>query len=119
MGISFYSIIPLFYSTAIELGGLGMSPPQIGLCLGFLGVTSGVWNAFFFARVVRIWGPKRLFMVGMAGFIPVFTMFPIAQLWARRWGLCPFVWVLVACQLLFVVVVDMALGKNLPFMNIP
>jgi hypothetical protein len=113
LGIVFYALTPLFYSTPIEYGGLGLSPNIIGLCLGFLGVTNGLWQAFFFAKVVRIWGPKRMFMVGTMGYIPVFMILPITQLLARQWGLCPFVWALVACQLLFMVMAEMGYGETL------
>lgn len=58
-------------------------------------------------------------MTGIMGYLPIFMIFPITQLLARQWGLCPLVWILVACQLLFVVMAEMGYGKTRLVTNVP
>src|SRR6267154_4431994 len=47
--ISMYAILPLFYSTPIELGGLGFDPVTIGLWMGTFGIVNGVLQTMIFA----------------------------------------------------------------------
>lgn len=113
--ITFHALLPLFYSTPIEYGGLGLPPPVIGLCLGVFRFANGPFQAFFFNKFVRIWGPKWIFMVAMIGFLPLFMMFPIIHAFARQRGLSPSVWVLVASQLMVAMIMPMAFGEIFPF----
>lgn len=108
--IAFCAIEPLFLATPIELGGLGQTPAAIGLILGSYGFISGTFQVAFFARIVGIWGPKKVFMIGMIAFIPMFALFPAINIVARSSGLSPMVWVLIAAQLVCMAIMDLAYG---------
>ncbi|KAF7771079.1 hypothetical protein Agabi119p4_7053 [Agaricus bisporus var. burnettii] len=96
--ISFRAIQPLFLSTPIELGGLGLPPSTIGNILSFFGVLNGVVQVFFFARIHDRWGSKRIFMTGIAACIPLFLLFPVINYLASKQGLTPVVWTIVFTQ---------------------
>lgn len=110
--IAWAAIQPLFYSTPIEFGGLGMSPATIGLVLGGLGFSNGIFQGLCFARLVKSWGIKRLFTIAMAMFPIIFALFPVINSVARsEGGVTPLVWALVALQMFIVLVMDTAYGK--------
>lgn len=108
--ISLRALHPLFFATPIHLGGLGMSPPAIGLCLGIFGILDGTVQGVFFARVIRRVGLKRLFLLSLFCFIPLFAMFPVINHFAREWGHSRAVWALVVFQLMINCVTDMGFG---------
>ncbi|KAI0058970.1 MFS general substrate transporter [Artomyces pyxidatus] len=108
--IALSALLPLFYSTPIELGGLGLTPAFIGICMGVFGLLNGCLQFLFFARAVHRFGPKRVFVFGMSMFIPIFSMFPLANALARQGGLSLLVWAVVFMQLVLMVVMDMSYG---------
>ncbi|THH19232.1 hypothetical protein EW146_g1881 [Bondarzewia mesenterica] len=110
LDIALAALLPLFYSTPIELGGLGLSPATIGLCMGAFGIMNGVFQGLYFSKIVRYLGPRRLFMIGMGSFIPLFALFPIINFLARRVGFSLPVWSVLAVQLAIMVVMDMSYG---------
>ncbi|KAG0709382.1 major facilitator superfamily domain-containing protein [Suillus ampliporus] len=77
LDISLRTLMPLFLSTPMHLGGLGLSPSSIGPWLALIGISDGVFQALFFAKIVDWLGPKRLFCVSVSCFVPVMLMFPI------------------------------------------
>jgi hypothetical protein len=117
LGIAYATLLPLFYSTPIEYGGLGLPPLMIGLCLGCYQLLNGLFQAFFFTTFIRIWGPKRVFMSSMTAFIPIFAMFPVIQLFARQWGLSAFIWVLVGVQLFLGIIMRMSYSESFSSVN--
>lgn len=50
--IAFYSLLPLFYSTSIDGGGLGLTPSKIGTLLGGF-VCAAVSSEYAFALTFR------------------------------------------------------------------
>ncbi|KZT07602.1 MFS general substrate transporter [Laetiporus sulphureus 93-53] len=110
LDIAYRAIQPLFYSMPIELGGLGLNPATIGAVLGSFGLMNGIFQASFFARIVRRYGPKRVFMMGMAIFVPLFMLFPIINAMARKAGMTRAVWFMVMFQLAVSVIMDMSYG---------
>lgn len=112
LDIAYRAIQPLFFSMPIELGGLGFTPATIGLVLGIFGLMNGSLQALFFARVVHRWGPKRVFMAGMACFVPLFGMFPVINALARSNGVTGIVWAAIILQLTISVLMDMSFGKS-------
>lgn len=115
LDIAYRAIQPLFFSTPIALGGLGFTPATIGLVLGIYGLMNGSFQAVFFARVVRYWGPKRVFMAGMLCFVPLFAMFPVISALARSNGVTAIVWAAIILQLAISVIMDMSFGKLVQF----
>lgn len=112
--IAWAAIQPLFYATPIEYGGLGLSPATIGLVLGGLGFSNGIFQGLFFAKFIKRWGIKRVFMTAMTAFMFVFAMFPLINLVARSTGgMTSWVWALVVVQMSTVLIMNTAYGKHL------
>jgi hypothetical protein len=101
---------PLFYSTPIELGGLGFEPVTIGIWLGTFGVVNGVLQAIIFPPLVNKYGAKLTFQCCAGCLIPIFALFPIINIIARYCGINWLVWFLLTCIMLLTVFVDMAYG---------
>ncbi len=115
--IAFVVLMPLFLSTPIDLGGLGLKPPTIGVILGTVGVLDGFIQALFFARAVDMWGPKRIFQVGLSAFVPLYALYPLINLYARAHGLTWVVWTMVGLQNALLCVMDMAFGAVFLFIT--
>lgn len=109
--IAFWAIQPLFLSTPIEFGGLGQTPASIGLILGLSGMGNGIFQALFFAKIVRRWGTKRTFIVGLSSLIVMFILFPIINMIARQSGTSTLVWVLVSIQAFITFLVELSYGE--------
>ena len=88
-----------------------MSPATIGLCLGTFGLLDGIAQGLIFPKAVRRVGLKKLFVTCLFCFVPLFTLFPIMNHFARMWGLSPAVWALVVFQLMINCVTEMAFGR--------
>ncbi|KAG2338606.1 MFS general substrate transporter [Suillus weaverae] len=87
LDISFRTLTPLFCSTPMYLGGLGLTPSSIGLWLALLGIADGLLQALFFAKIVDWVGPKRLFCLAVSCFTPVMLVFPIMSWLVRTRGI--------------------------------
>lgn len=98
--IAFRSIQPVFFSTPIALGGLGLPPSTIGNILAGFGIFNGLLQAFFFARANRRWGPRNVFMWGLATVIPAFATFPVLSYLARTAGYSLVLWIAVTMHVL-------------------
>ncbi|KAK6540867.1 hypothetical protein TWF694_008250 [Orbilia ellipsospora] len=48
LAFAYTAIIPVFWYTPVELGGLGLTPLQISLFMGFNGLAQAVWLLFVF-----------------------------------------------------------------------
>jgi hypothetical protein len=95
--VSFTATFALFLSSPIPLGGLGLSPRDIGAVLGFAGIFHGLFQAFFFARIHQRWEPRNVYAVSIAAYIPIFLCMPTMNAIARRAGrITPLVWILLA-----------------------
>lgn len=109
--ISFRAVQPLFFSTPIERGGLGLPPPTIGTILSCYGILNGTLSIFFFAKIHDRWGTKKVFMAGIASAIPVFATFPILNTMARAQGLSTMVWIGVAVQVVLSIFLSLSYGE--------
>ena len=96
--IAFRAIQPVFLSTPIHLGGLGLSTPSIGILLSIAGVLNGVFQGLFFAQIHDYWGSKNTFVVGVASAIPTFILFPVSNTLARAQGYSTAVWITIGLQ---------------------
>jgi len=117
--ISFRALQPVFLSTPVALGGLGLDPPAIGTILSFSGILNGAFTIFFFSRMTDYFGVKWVYLVGMAAAVPSFSLFPIINLLARNsversGGLGPEVWIAVGLQVAMVVLNCMCCGTSAP-----
>ncbi|KAN0136219.1 efflux pump azaL [Lactarius tabidus] len=108
------ALIPLVWSTPVELGGLSLSPASIGLWLSGYGCLNGVVQFTMFPRVVARLGPGRVILTSVAAYVIIYTMFPFQNLAARAKSAS--VWLLVVLQLASICITDM--GFNSVFMFI-
>ncbi|KZP23803.1 MFS general substrate transporter [Athelia psychrophila] len=108
--IAMLALFPVFYSSTIEYGGLGLSPSTIGIILGAFGLVNGLFQFLFFSKIISRWGVKALLMTAMTAFMPLFAMFPLIHYMAWQWGMTPIVWVGIALQIAIAIVMDMAYG---------
>ncbi|OAX33305.1 MFS transporter [Rhizopogon vinicolor AM-OR11-026] len=104
---------PLFYSTPIELGGLGFDPVTIGFWMGSFGIVNGVLQTIIFAPLVHRYGPKSAFQFSIACFIPIFSLPPITNIIARQYGINWLVYSLLTFSLILTVLMHMAFSSIL------
>lgn len=110
------ALLPLFYSSSVKLGGLGLDPSTIGLILGSYGLFKGVFQVLFFAKMVRMWGAKKVYMMGLSAFFVMFPLFAVINLLARvNGGTTLLVWATIYLQLFFGIIKDMTYGVPCPY----
>ncbi|KIJ67973.1 hypothetical protein HYDPIDRAFT_126547 [Hydnomerulius pinastri MD-312] len=115
--IAMYALQPLFYSTPIEHGGLGFTPMTIGFWMAGFGIANGLIQAIYFTPLVVRMGAKNLFRAGHFCFLPIFGLFPVINWVAKGWGINWLVWVLLACQLVSAVIMDMSFACILMYIT--
>ncbi|KAG5653637.1 hypothetical protein H0H81_011739 [Sphagnurus paluster] len=108
--IAFRAIQPLFLATPVTLGGLGLSPPEIGVVLSLSGIVCGIFQVAFFARIHTFLGSKRTFVVGMMAPAPFFLMFPIANMLARIQAHNGLLWLVVGTQAMLPIAFGLSYG---------
>ncbi|KAH9966264.1 major facilitator superfamily domain-containing protein [Lactifluus volemus] len=86
--ISYRAIQPLFFSTPVHRGGLGLAPPAIGKVLACFGILNSVFQFSFF-------------IAGLLCAIPVYVLFPVINALARAYGVGRVVYLAVALQVIF------------------
>ncbi|KAJ7917762.1 major facilitator superfamily domain-containing protein [Mycena leptocephala] len=84
--MAYDSLIPLVYSTPIAIGGLGLKPHNIGLIMGLCGFSNAVVQAAVGGRVIRHFGPRRVFNAAFCALACVFSLYPLVSVLARRAG---------------------------------
>jgi len=118
LDMSAMALVPLVWSTPIDLGGLSFSPASIGLWLSGYGCLNGVIQFVFFPRVVGRLGPGRVVLISVALYVIIYSMFPFENLAARLalsgGGASAAVWPLIVLQLMAICITDM--GFNSVFM---
>jgi MFS family permease len=110
LDISVNALLPLFFHMPIDMGGVGLDPVTIGYIMGFYGAGTGAFQILFFAKIVRRFGKRRVFVMCIATFVPAFLTFPFISLVARQWGVCMGVWLLVGLFLFMRFFIDTAYG---------
>ena len=107
------TLIPLVWSTSVELGGLGISPASIGLWIGGYGLINGVIQFVILPCFVRRFGPRCVFITSILSHFPLNMMFPLENLALRHSsrGLYPVVGLLIMLQLIATSFSCMGLGK--------
>ncbi|KAJ6553597.1 major facilitator superfamily domain-containing protein [Mycena vulgaris] len=111
------ALLPLFLAMPINIGGLGLPPPKIGLVLAVYGLATGLFQVLFFARLVRRFGEKRVFVNGMITCLPVFALFPIISIIAQRSGLSLVIWILIGFILALGALMDTSFGAIFMFVT--
>jgi hypothetical protein len=78
------ALIPLVWSTSVELGGLGLSPASIGLWVSVYGSMSGIVQYFIFPRLISHFGPRGVVLTSVSTCALVFIAFPFENLALRH-----------------------------------
>ena len=109
LDISHLVLLPLFYSSPIEIGGLGFQPASIGTFLAILGIVDGIVQAFLAAKLIEWYGAKRVFCWAVLYLYPLILLFPIMTAVVTAQGkVGPIIWILLVCQLIFMTFMDLA-----------
>jgi ABC-type anion transport system duplicated permease subunit len=116
--IAMKAIQPVFLSTPILLGGLGLPPSKIGTLLSVQGFLNGIFSIFFFAKIHDRWGAKMTFIAGVASAIPATVMFPIANAFARSQGYSIAVWIAIGIHIISAILHNLSFGQY-PFSQSP
>lgn len=108
--ITYRAMQPLFLSTPVSNGGLGLAPPAIGRILMYFGILNAIFQLTCFARIHALLGTKRLFIGGLLCGIPMFGLFPVTSALARAYGVGRIVYLSVALQVAFALGVNSSYG---------
>ncbi|KAI9066074.1 MFS general substrate transporter [Trametes sanguinea] len=104
-------LVPLMYSTSIDLGGLGFDPFTIGVIQGVGGFVGGAIQIFTFPYLHRRFGSKRLYIGAYAMYFVIFATFPLNSFLTRRAGrVGAATWAVLAVQWMAYVVSYMTWG---------
>ncbi|KAJ7284703.1 MFS general substrate transporter [Mycena rebaudengoi] len=112
LDIALRALQPLFYTMPISSGGLGFTPAVVGLCLGAFGLFSGLYQATIFVHVYNRFGTKRVFIVSILTFIPMFLLFPVMNLSALLAGVNAATWVALTLQIILYIIMDMGFSAQ-------
>ncbi|KAG1735527.1 major facilitator superfamily domain-containing protein [Suillus lakei] len=115
--ISFRAVQPVFYATPIEMGGLGLDTPAIGIILAVLGILNGVFQVLFFVRLHDWLGGRNLYLFSVFSCFPMLALFPVISFTAKVQGLTYFVYLLVGLQLITFVISYSAYGVVFMYIN--
>ncbi|EPQ61255.1 MFS multidrug-resistance DHA1 sub-family [Gloeophyllum trabeum ATCC 11539] len=86
LSIMYSFMQPLFLSTPLGKGGLGLSSAAIGWILGACGLWNGLFQGLFFPALHRRLGTKKLFMISVCTYIPLFVLWPLMTILSSRTG---------------------------------
>jgi len=115
--ISYRTVLPVWMSTPIALGGLGLSPQAIGALLSVYGITNGTLQILTFSKAVDYFGAKKIYVFGMAAALPVFALMPVTNFVAREEGYSTTLWALLALQCFISVATNFCYGSVFIFIT--
>ena len=81
-----FVLLPLFYSTSIPLGGLGLDPYKIGISLGTFGFVNAIVQATFLGPLIRKFGARKVYIICFPGLLGCFALYPILTHFTQRFG---------------------------------
>lgn len=107
-------LIPLMWSTPVGIGGLGLSPFQIGLTMGIWGFLNAFMQINVTGRVIRKFGGAFVFKFAFVFYLLCFSTFPLSTFLAEEHGrVYVGSWLVIAAQLFFQVFAYMSYGSYL------
>ena len=110
--MAFRTVLPVYLSTPITVGGLGLDPSAIGTILAVVGTGNGVCQLFLLARLHDWLGAKNLFLATTLSYLPVIALLPIINWVAQAHGLNGLVWLLLGIQMLLSIFANFAFCKK-------
>ncbi|KAF8553972.1 MFS general substrate transporter [Imleria badia] len=116
--IGFLVLLPLFCSSPLEIGGLGLPPPIIGTFLAIFGIANGTVQALFGAKLIGWLGAKKAFCCAVFCFYPLILLFPIMSAVVTAQGkVGPIIWILLVMQLICMVLLEVAFPSIFMFVT--
>ncbi|KZO91658.1 MFS general substrate transporter [Calocera viscosa TUFC12733] len=94
LGIAFTAVAPIFFYTAIDLGGFGYSPAQISLYLAGCGISQAIWLLIAFPPLQRRLGTGNLLRICAWAWPVAFCFFPLLNALLRNGQTTAF-WIIV------------------------
>jgi len=108
------ALLPLFYSTSISLGGLGLDPFRIGVTFGTFGCINAVIQANVLGPLIRKYGARKMYIVSFPGLIACFSLYPVMRYFVQISGRVDgFVIACMMIQLSFYTCISIAYGMYL------
>jgi hypothetical protein len=104
---------PLFLSTPIDAGGLGLDPATIGLILGAFHLVFGILDTICLAWLCRTLGTGQLYRTTIALFFVAIWTFPMMSWIAKSQGLVFLLWAVMGVQFVITVLNGMAFRESL------
>ena len=86
LDMEYSALLPLFYSTSIPLGGLGLDPYYIGITLGTFGCVNAIVQARFLGPLIRKFGARKMYILSFPGIFGCVTLYPIIRYFAQCSG---------------------------------
>ncbi|KAG2359961.1 MFS multidrug-resistance DHA1 sub-family [Suillus spraguei] len=115
--VGLYSILPIFYATPIELGGLSLDPPRIGAIFATSAFLCNIFQILFFAHLHDYFGAYVILMTGLCSGIPIVVLLPVINALARAHGMGWAVWLAISLQLVLIVFLDMCFASMVSFIR--
>ncbi|KAG2069717.1 MFS multidrug-resistance DHA1 sub-family [Suillus decipiens] len=106
-----FVILPIFYATPIELGGLSLDPPRIGAVFAASAFVCYTFQILFYARLHDHFGAYLILMTGLGSSIPIVISFPVINALARAHGMGWPVWLAISIQHMLMVILDMSFAS--------
>jgi len=107
--INFFILLPLFYASPLQIGGLGFSPSIIGTILATLGIMNVLVQGLLTAKIIAWIGARRMFRCSVLSFYLLILLFPIMSVVVTTQGkVGPVAWTLIVIQLIFMVLVEIS-----------
>ncbi|OBZ69557.1 hypothetical protein A0H81_10512 [Grifola frondosa] len=110
------TVQPVFYSTPIHFGGLGLAPFSIGIIICIHNLINLTLQNYAFEKIYSAYGPRRIFMSALVFALPVAILFPFINSLAAGFegqGLGIMTWFAITLQNIMLVVVNFAYGALL------
>ena len=79
LNMGYYALLPLFYSTSISLGGLGLDLFIIGTTFGTFGFINAVVQAKLLGPMIRKYGARKMYIVSCPSLFVCFTLYPVLR----------------------------------------
>ena len=86
LDMGYFALLPLFYSTSISLGGLGLDPFIIGITFGTFGCINAVIQAKLLGPLIRKYGARKMYIVSCPSLFVCFTLYPVMRFLAQLSG---------------------------------
>ncbi|KAI1420048.1 major facilitator superfamily transporter [Xylaria sp. FL1777] len=84
LAFAYTAVVPVYWATSVDLGGLGFSPLQISLFMALTGFSQAVWLLFFFPPLQHRLGTNGLMRLCGAAYPCFMGVMPLLNAVLRR-----------------------------------